>query len=74
MDTNMTDNKKPKFDYQKHHRRSIRLPGYDYSQEGAYYVTIVTYHRDCLFGEIVNEEMMLNDLAKLQMNVGSAHL
>ncbi len=61
----MADNKKPKFDPQKHHRRSIRLPGYDYSQEGAYYVTIVTYHRDCLFGEIVNEEMMLNDLGKI---------
>ena len=56
---------KAKFDPKKHHRpfdyaqgrKSIRLQGYDYSQAGAYYVTIVTYHRDCLFGEIVNEEM-----------------
>ncbi len=31
-----------KFDPQKHHRRSIRLPGYDYSQSGAYFVTICT--------------------------------
>lgn len=54
-----------KFDPQKHHRRSIRLPGYDYSQEGAYYVTIVTHQRDCLFGEIVNEQMILNDLGKI---------
>jgi len=54
-----------KFDPQKHHRRSIRLPGYDYSEAGAYYVTIVTYHRDCLFGEIVNDEMILNDLGKI---------
>ena len=46
---------KPKFDSQKHHRRSIRLQEYDYSQAGAYYVTIVTYHRDCLFGEIIND-------------------
>ncbi len=56
---------KSKFDPQKHHRRSIRLPGFDYSSEGAYYVTIVTYHRDCLFGEIVNKEMILNDLGKI---------
>jgi REP element-mobilizing transposase RayT len=56
---------KSKFDPQKHHRKSIRLPGYDYSQAGAYYITIVTYHRDCLFGEIVNEEMILNDFGKI---------
>jgi REP element-mobilizing transposase RayT len=56
---------KSKFDPQKHHRRSICLPGYDYSSEGAYYVTIVTYHRDCLFGEIVDKEMILNDLGKI---------
>ena len=45
-----------KFDPQKHHRRSIRLPGYDYSQAGAYYVTIVAWQRECLFGEVVNKE------------------
>jgi REP element-mobilizing transposase RayT len=56
---------KSKFDLQKHHRRSIRLKGYDYSSVGAYYVTIVTWHRDCLFGEIVNGEMILNDLGKI---------
>jgi len=60
-----------KFDPQKHRRRSIRLKGYDYSQAGAYYVTIVTYQRDCLFGEIVNKEMTLNDFGKSQMNVGA---
>jgi len=53
----MTSINKHKFDPQKHHRRSLRLKGYDYSKEGAYYVTIVTWHRDCLFGEIKNEEM-----------------
>jgi len=56
---------KPKFDPQKHHRRSIRLQGYDYSQAGAYYVTIVTYHRDCLFGEIINKQMSLNNLGQI---------
>jgi REP element-mobilizing transposase RayT len=49
-----------KFDPQKHHRRSIRLKGYDYSSEGAYYVTIVTQGRECLLGEIIDGEMYLN--------------
>ncbi len=49
-----------KFDPQKHHRRSIRLKGYDYSQEGAYFVTIVAWRREALFGKITQGEMMLN--------------
>ena len=61
----MANNPHPKFDSQKHHRRSIRLKGYDYSQAGAYYVTIVTWHRDCIFGQVLNEEMYLNDLGKI---------
>jgi len=48
-----------------HHRRSIRLPGYDYTSEGAYFVTVVTHHRERLFGEIVNDEMVLNDFGKI---------
>lgn len=54
-----------KFDPQKHHRRSIRLQGYDYAQEGAYYVTIVTWRREFLFGEIVNSEMMLSPYGEI---------
>ncbi|MBN8579900.1 MAG: transposase [Anaerolineae bacterium] len=54
-----------KFDPQKHHRRSIRLKGYDYSQEGAYYVTIVTWQRVFLFGEVVKKEMRLNKVGKI---------
>lgn len=49
-----------KFDPQKHHRRSIRLKGYDYASAGAYYVTIVAWRRECLFGEVVNGEMVLS--------------
>lgn len=49
------------FDPQKHHRRSIRLPGYDYSQAGAYFITLVTHERACLFGEIVDGEVRLSD-------------
>lgn len=44
------------------HRRSIRLPGYDYSQTGAYFITICADNRECLFGRIVNGEMILNEL------------
>ena len=43
-----------------HHRRSIRLKGYDYTQQGAYFVTICTHQRNCLFGEIVDGEIKLN--------------
>ena len=43
-----------------HHRRSIRLKGYDYSQIGAYFITICTQNRECLFGEIVDGAMVLN--------------
>jgi REP element-mobilizing transposase RayT len=48
-----------------YHRHSIRLPGYDYSQEGAYYITICTYNRQNLFGEIVNNEMILNEYGEI---------
>jgi putative transposase len=54
-----------KFDPQKHHRRSVRLKEYDYSQAGAYYVTIVTWHRILLFGEIVNAESQLSNYGKI---------
>jgi len=44
-----------------YHRRSIRLKEYDYSRAGAYFVTICTQNRECLFGEITDGEMVLND-------------
>jgi putative transposase len=49
----------------KHHRRSIRLRGYDYTQAGAYFVTICAQNRECLFGEIVNSRMMLSDAGRM---------
>ncbi len=56
------DSQKP-FDYaqDRHHRQSIRLPDYDYSQPGAYFITIVTRGRECLFGEISGGKMHLSD-------------
>jgi putative transposase len=54
-----------KFDPRIHHRRSIRLKGYDYRQAGGYFVTMVTQGRDVLFGEVVNGEMVLNDAGEM---------
>ena len=49
------------FDPDRHHRRSIRLRGYDYSRAGLYFVTFVIHDRYCLFGNIENGNMELND-------------
>jgi len=38
-----------------HHRKSIRLKGYDYSHEGLYFDTICCRDRKCMFGKVVNE-------------------
>jgi len=56
----------------KHHRRSIRLKNYDYAQAGAYFVTLVTFQRQCLFGEIVNGEMNLNKFGVVVESVWKA--
>lgn len=48
-----------------HGRRSIRLKDYDYSQSGAYFVTVCTQNRECLFGEITDGEMVLNEFGKI---------
>lgn len=45
---------------ERHHRRSIRLRGHDYREAGAYFVTVCTWQRGCLFGEIIDGEMELN--------------
>ena len=50
-----------KYNLDKHHRRSIRLRGYDYSQNGAYFITICARNRECLFGGIAGVKMVMND-------------
>ena len=50
---------------EKHNRRSIRLPGYDYSQPGSYYVTICTFRHQLLFGRIEDGHMILNEFGKI---------
>jgi hypothetical protein len=48
-----------------HKRKSIRLKGYDYAQAGLYFITICVQNRECLFGHIENDEMILNDAGKM---------
>ena len=54
-----------KFDSCKHQRRSIRLKGYDYAQPGAYFVTLCTWQREDLFGEVVGGDVRLSALGKV---------
>jgi REP element-mobilizing transposase RayT len=49
-----------KYDPQIHHRRSIRLKGYDYSQSGLYFITLCIQNRECLLGEIEHNLINLN--------------
>jgi len=53
------------YDPDIHHRRSIRLRDYDYSQAGAYFITICSHNRNLLFGDIVNGEMCTNQIGKI---------
>ncbi len=50
---------------QRHHRRSIRLKGYDYTSPGAYFVTICTQDHVCTFGEVVEGDMRLNPYGRV---------
>ncbi len=52
----------------KYHRRSIRLKGYDYAQAGLYFITICTQNRVCLFGDVINGEMILNQYGQIAYN------
>ena len=58
-----------KFDPDIHHRHSIRLRGYDYSTAGYYFVTFCVQGRECLFGEIVDSEVVLNNAGLMIENV-----
>lgn len=57
------------FDPDKHHRRSIRLKGYDYSQPGYYFVTICSKDRKCVLGKIIDNEMVLNNYGDIADNI-----
>jgi putative transposase len=49
----------------RHHRRSIRLKGYDYALPGAYFVTLNTWHGKHLFGRIVDDKMQLTEYGEI---------
>ena len=48
------------FSLEPYHRRSIRLKGYDYTSPGGYFITLVAYQRECLFGNIIDSKMEIN--------------
>jgi REP element-mobilizing transposase RayT len=53
------------YDPERHHRRSIRLPGYDYTQPGAYFVTICAHDSEPLFGEVIEGIMHPNRFGRI---------
>jgi REP element-mobilizing transposase RayT len=57
-----------KYNPKIHHRRSIRLKGYDYTQPGAYFVTLTTVRRASVFGDVVNGEMKLSALGEIVLD------
>jgi len=54
-----------RYNREKHHRRSIRLRGYDYSGPGTYFITICAWNKECIFGKIINGKMKLNESGKV---------
>ncbi len=54
-----------RFDPEIHNRHSVRLPEYDYTRPGAYFVTLVTFEREWLFGAVVGTEMQLSDYGRV---------
>ena len=54
-----------RYDPDKHHRRSIRLKGYDYSKAGWYFITLCSKNRERLFGNVDNGEMVINEYGKI---------
>ena len=54
-----------RYDPSRHHRRSIRLKGYDYSHPGLYFVTICTQWRECYFGEVIGASVQLSAIGEI---------
>jgi len=58
-----------RYDPDIHHRRSLRLRHYDYASAGAYFVTVCTHRRECLFGDVADDEMRMNDAGRMVESV-----
>lgn len=54
-----------KYNSRIHHRRSIRLPHYNYAQPGLYFITICAYQRQCLFGRVINSQIELSSYGEI---------
>jgi REP element-mobilizing transposase RayT len=54
-----------KYDPEKHRRRSIRLREYDYTQARAYFVTVCSHKQRCIFGRVVDGEMLWTELGRV---------
>jgi REP element-mobilizing transposase RayT len=52
----------------KYRIESARLPGWDYSSAGYYFITVCTYKRECLFGHVTDNKMFLNDFGRIVQN------
>ena len=51
----------------KQNRKQMRLKNYDYSENGAYFVTICTYEKRCIFGYVKDGKMHCNDYGKIRV-------
>lgn len=66
IQNNMTD---PEYKFHDKYRvPSNRLKGYDYSSDGAYFITICTKNRENYFGEIIGGKMVVNEAGKILQN------
>lgn len=54
---------------ERHHRHSIRLQGYNYAEAGAYFVTVCIEQHECLLGEIVDGQMLLDDWGQIASEI-----
>jgi putative transposase len=57
----------------KYRIQSNRMPGWDYSGMGQYFITMVVNYRHCVFGKIKNESMVLNEWGRLPVTNGMNH-
>jgi putative transposase len=54
-----------KYNPKIHHRRSIRLPWYDYSQDGWYYITLCAFGNKCLLGKFIDGRIQLYQYGRI---------
>lgn len=64
----------PKYDPNKHQRRSIRLKGWDYRSPGYYFVTICTHQRENLFETAVFQEIATHTIQRIPTQKHAAHV